>query len=81
MTMDASWFQSHQKLHNTRKNVLKLTIEDATLNEICEHFGPRLSKNGWQYDQKFEANTMKKIEEFYWKVMSKIRPPNHEFSL
>jgi hypothetical protein len=79
--MDVSWFQIHRKLHNTRKNILKLTNEDETLNEICEHFGPRSSKNGWRYDQKFEANVVKKIEEFYWKVMSKIKPPNHEFSL
>jgi hypothetical protein len=61
-TMDASWFQTHRKLCNVGKNILKLTNKYATLDEICEHFGPWLSKNGWRYDQKFKTNIVKKIE-------------------
>jgi hypothetical protein len=43
-TMDVLWFQSHQKLHNIGKNILKLTNEDVTLDKICEHFGPHQVK-------------------------------------
>jgi hypothetical protein len=45
-TMDVLRFQSHQKLPNTRKIILKLTSKDVTLDEICKHFGPQSSKNG-----------------------------------
>jgi len=33
------WFRFHKKLHNTRKNILKLAGEDATLDKICKNLG------------------------------------------
>jgi hypothetical protein len=29
----------------------------------------------------FNKEDVKLIKEFYWKVISKVQPPNHEFSL
>ncbi len=51
----------------------------CNLRQDLRAFWATSSKNGWQYDQKFELDIVKKIEEFYWKVTSKIIPPNHEF--
>ncbi len=81
MAMDASWFESNHRLCNNGRNILKLIIEHATIEEICKCFGPYSSKNVWHYDQTYNEEEVKLVEEFYYKVTSKTQPPNYKFSL
>jgi hypothetical protein len=64
MAMDVGWVETYRGLNNSRKNILNLIAQHATMDEICEHFGPRSSKNGWKYDKKFNE-VVKQIEAFY----------------
>jgi len=54
MAMDVGWVETYRGLNNSRKNILNLIAQHATMDEICEHFGPRSSKNGWKYDKKIQ---------------------------
>jgi hypothetical protein len=60
---------------------MKFVSKDVTMDKINEHFGLHYSKNGWKYDQKPNEYVVQQVKEFFWKVTSKAKPPNHEFSL
>jgi hypothetical protein len=64
-----------------REPKARVATEHATIEEICKHFGPCSSKNGWSYDQTINEKKVKLVKEFYFKVTSKAQPPNYEFSL
>jgi DNA-binding CsgD family transcriptional regulator len=44
--MDARWFETYRGLNNLGRNILKLTAQHVTMEEICEHLGPCSNKNG-----------------------------------
>ncbi len=81
MAMDASWFESNCGLCNKGRNIFKLTIEHATIEEIWKCLRPCSNKNGWHYDQTLNEEEVKLVEEFDCKVASKAQPPNYRFSI
>jgi hypothetical protein len=42
-----------------------ITSADFSIEDINEFFGPRMNKNGWKYDDRFDPKITKKIAKIY----------------
>jgi hypothetical protein len=80
-TFDAAWFVEHQSFHNDSENVLSLTSVDVNIEDINNVFGPRLNKNGWKYDNRPNAKTVKLIKKIYCLVTRKNKICNKQLTM
>jgi len=64
-SFDVAWFVANQCLRNADKYMFLITSADFNIEDINEFFGPRMNKNGWKYDDRFDPKITKKIAKIY----------------
>jgi hypothetical protein len=51
VVQDAKWFHLNQGLRNEGLSLKFLSNAHTTLTNISSYFGPKLNKNGWNYEE------------------------------
>lgn len=78
---DAKWYEKNRGLCNEGLPMELLTVEHATMEEICAVFGPKEDKNGWKFKDYVAADAATKIEELYRRVYDHASVTNNQLTL